>query len=475
MPIPQRVLVRCKQASINLPVTPTTTARELIYSAANVLTNSVAPDAAVLLESYTNAGLERRVRRYEHIRDIMNSWDRDTQNAFILESSDSPKHDFDIIAAYAPKERPGTTTVQMYHSQKPGRWVKCHITLLPTGQIFISRKSAGNPAAKDAVTICHLSDFDIYNPTPPQLRKLKPPKRYCHAIKSQQKATMFLSTENFVHFFSADDKHVADAWYDAVQAWRSWYLIHQIGQGKAASPAAHASARFPAADEPYTIGSFKPLGIATSPGASAATDDDDPDKPRQIPFHLRHSMHLSLSPPPPSDHRAHPPPVRRSPAPTSPPAGSAADNAPFASASLLGRSYSQRQRERAAKDRDPEQQSRNPDFAAGPFIAGPSLLNAPPASTGTSDGAKLARAQSTRTVGREKAPPAPLLDFTPAFREAAQWRGEGKGRGVQAPSGVLLVEVAGVKGEEGVGAVPGAASVFRRERAGTMRGERERT
>jgi hypothetical protein len=87
------------------------------------------------------------------------------------------------------------------------------------------------------------------------------------------------------------------------------------------------------------------------------------------------------------------------------------------------------------------------------------------------EGAKVVRALSTRTVARDREKPQPLLDFTPAFREAPQWRGKG-GRGVQAPSGVLLVEVAGTKGEEGVGAGAGDAVVFRRERAGTVRGER---
>ncbi|KFY07767.1 hypothetical protein V492_06840, partial [Pseudogymnoascus sp. VKM F-4246] len=51
----RRVLIRFKQASINLPVTPTTTAQELIYSATNILSQSVTPDSAILRESYASA------------------------------------------------------------------------------------------------------------------------------------------------------------------------------------------------------------------------------------------------------------------------------------------------------------------------------------------------------------------------------------------------------------------------------------
>src|ERR1700709_1179517 len=100
------------------------------------MTQNIAPSTAILLESYTQLGLERRVRRYEHIRDIMNSWDRDTQNALILQNSDSPKFDTDLEAASVPKDPPPDVTVYLYHSQKPGRWHKCYVTLLASGQMF---------------------------------------------------------------------------------------------------------------------------------------------------------------------------------------------------------------------------------------------------------------------------------------------------------------------------------------------------
>lgn len=60
--------------------------------------------------------------------------------------------------------------------------------------------------------------------------------------------------------------------------------------------------------------------------------------------------------------------------------------------------------------------------------------------------------------------PAPLLEFKGGFVEAPQWRGEGKGRGVEAPRGVPLVEVAGgnnVSGGGG-GGLERAGTVFRR-------------
>jgi hypothetical protein len=450
----QRVLIRFKQASINLPVTPTTTAQELIYSATNILAGSVTPDSAILRESYASAGVERRIRRYEHVRDIMNSWDRDTQNALVLSASDSPRHDTDLWPHSAPRRRPDQFSAQLQHSHKPGRWIKSYITLLPSGQLYTHRKSGGKLTDKDALALCHISDFDVYVPVASQLRKLAPPKKHCCAIKSQQKATMFLSAENFVHFFCTDDAFTADAFQSAVQRWRSWYLI---------STMARAATTTSPTSTPYTLGSFEPLAVSipsttTSPAPTSAPTD------RQIPFHLRHSLLPALA-------------TRDRDSLTA-----TAPDETFSPTSLLGPTYSQRARQAAA--RDLAGGSANPDFGAGPFIAGPSLLNtaASPVDNAVSAGATassgLKRGLSTRsragTISGKSAAsdappvpgiPAPLLDFKTGFVEAPQWWGEGRGRGVEAPRGVPLVEVArgGAGGTGGgEGGLERSGTVFRR-------------
>jgi hypothetical protein len=312
----QRVLIRCKESSINLPITPETTPVDIIYSAANIMTQNITVSTAILLESYTQLGLERRIRRYEHVRDIMNSWDRDTQNALILQNSDSPNHDHDLEVRSVPREAPKDVTVNMYHSQKPGKWNKRYITLLSSGQIFMSKKSGAKPSDKDVLSLCHLTDFDIYTPTPQQLRKvLKPPKKHCYAIKSQQKTNMFLSTENFVHFFNTDNEALAETWYNAVQRWRSWYLVNRMGEGSnshkpktknlktsdSARPGTKAGpthrVKVSVDEDPYTIGSFKPLlnmdRFSPRPKEEPDNDSEEENRPRQIPFHLRNSMIVS--------------------------------------------------------------------------------------------------------------------------------------------------------------------------------------
>lgn len=443
---------------------------DIVYSAANIMTQNITVSTAILLESYTQLGLERRIRRYEHVRDIMNSWDRDTQNALILQNSDSPNHDHDLEVRSVPREAPKDVTVNMYHSQKPGKWNKRYITLLSSGQIFMAKKPGAKPSDKDVLSLCHLSDFDIYTPTPQQLRKtLKPPKKHCYAIKSQQRTNMFLSTENFMHFFNTDDEALAEKWYNAVQRWRSWYLVNRMGEGsksrkpstktlKTSDPARPGTKAGPTHrvkvsvdEDPYTIGSFKPLlnmdRFSPRPKDDPDHDSEEENRPRQIPFHLRNSMIVS---PTARESKRHPPPVSYK----LPPGAEGDDE--FASSGLLGRSYSQRQK--AAKEREAALKS-----SSNPFVAGPSLLNdtvalsRPETSSGALGRSVVKNTGSSRT---ENGKPKPLLDFTPQFKEPPQWDKTGKGHGVAAPEGVKLVEAATTP-DTGLVDIP-KGTVFRR-------------
>jgi hypothetical protein len=284
----RRVAVHYKTSEISLPVTPSTTAKDLLNSASIVLSSCPDPRSAVLLESFTNTylNLERPLRRYERIRDVMNSWDTDTQNhLFILSSAECSARGLDF------KDVPATTaskdiTLQMHHSARPGRWDKRWVRLRSDGQITVSKHESGS----DSTNICHLSDFDLYAPTPTMLKRLRAPKKTVFAVKSQQKSAMFLSGDdngqsdgallNYTHFFASASKDTADLWYAAVHSWRSWYLVNVLGEGRVPAQGtgevlgarnADLTRRSDDADPerpgtssshgtvPYQLGSFKPL------------------------------------------------------------------------------------------------------------------------------------------------------------------------------------------------------------------------
>lgn len=225
----RRVIVKYKESLMSLPVTPSTTPEDIIYAAALEKPNLIDVHYSVLLESFNKVGLERPLRKYEHIRDVLNSWDNDSQNSLVIVPSPTGGMNDDLDVKNVSRKQPAETSVYLYHSQKPGHWEKRLVTLRSDGQMVLKKNG------KDTVNICHLTDFDIYVPTSRQKsRKIKPPKKVCFAVKSQQKSSMFISTANFVHFFSTNDKATAASWYKAVQGWRSWYLVTKMGEGREA-------------------------------------------------------------------------------------------------------------------------------------------------------------------------------------------------------------------------------------------------
>ncbi|KAI9822550.1 MAG: hypothetical protein M1827_000269 [Pycnora praestabilis] len=449
----RRVLVRYNQSAINLPITPTTTPVDLIYSAANCLGQGIQPKSSVLLESFSHLGLERPIRNYEHIRDIMNSWDRDAQNSLNLVSSATNGDDDDLEVKAVPKKQMEDISFRIYHLQKPHKWDKRWITLRPDGQMLVSKTSN----AGDGTNICHLSDFDIYTPTPRQSKKIKAPKKLCFAIKSQQKSSMFLSTANYVHFFAINDKTLAASWYKAVQGWRSWYLVNVMGEGqkqeipdftgransmagirrnsisKRSLPTQHTHKTL-VDSAPYQSGSFGTL-IDAERLNQASTPLESLLPTRQTSIKAVHTRNVSLrqkTNPPVSFPRRLARDRTESSSILSPQTLQDQSEEPtFAQNGLLGWAYSQRQRAQ------PDRETSSNDHPG------------PPHRASVDEGSRPARAMSIRSRQDSHSPPKrstsqhpqpkPLVDLTPEYREPPQH--VRKGRGVkpeEIPPGGLI-------------------------------------
>ncbi|KAJ4558940.1 hypothetical protein HRR77_000910 [Exophiala dermatitidis] len=374
----RRVQVQFKTESITIPVTPSTTCKDILKSASLSMSESVDPGTAILAESFSQLGLERPLRKYERVRDVMNSWDDDKQHHLYIADQREFHAAGDLGVGDAPKQQPSGVSVHIYHSHKPGRWDKRWVKLRGDGQVTVSKNEHG----LDATNICHLSDFDLYTPTTRQMKKLKPPKKLCFALKSQEKSSMFLSGANFVHFFCTKDKTLADQWYQAVHSWRSWYLVNVLGEGLTSPTAAagigvgrQQSTKRPStsyskdsSSSPRHKGSFKPL---LSFGSSRPSMDGERERIRAGRSHsLRRSQDTSIPRPliesvPDNQHTAasgsrpgspifHPPKTSQSCPPTAFPrnlipssshtvaAADDADTGPFTGTGLLARSASRR-------------------------------------------------------------------------------------------------------------------------------------
>lgn len=459
----RHVLVQCNASSLTLPVTPSTTPKDIIYSASLSMSEAIDSSRSKLVESFAQLGLERPLRNYEHIRDVMNSWDYDAQNSFIILPLENGGLDDQLDLATVPKQQPGDTSVYMYHSQRPKTWDKRWMTLRADGQVTIAKRQG-----QETSNICHLTDFDIYTPTPrQQTKKIRPPRKVCFAIKSQQKSNMFLDGANFVHFFATGDRTVAQEWYRAVQGWRSWYLVNVLGEGQTSKhasmtthsvrPATAKMQRRASIDAAtHQAGSFKPAVDLDHGGLHLSDSSPIPRATRSADvFHARKNPSRDRAPPPsaflnklskdaesgaPTTNQRMPSLVKKGPVP-----GEGHDST-FAPTGLLGRTYSQRQR--AQRDRE---------MNGGRTR---SMASVEPPTTG------LTRKASTKSVRQM---PKPLIDLTPQYQEPPQH--VKKGRAVIPEPGQQLVEVA-----TGLELLPGAimtpsATSWRRPQAQSPPGE----
>ena len=431
----RRVKVKYDQSVTWLPVTPSTTPLDIMRSAAAHLAEPINMDSTVLLESFKQLGLERPLRRYEHVRDILNSWDSDTQNALIIEPSPTGGGEDLLDLHSVSRSQPGDTSVYLHYSQRPGHWDKRWVTLRSDGQMLVSKREGGETA-----NICHISDFDIYSPTARQLAKrIRPPRKICFAIKSQQKSSMFLSTANFVHFFSTSDKTLAASWYKAVLQWRSWYLVNVMGEGKNGTlgsrqvPIKSVSEEVPDLDASKAEGQCRPpeppSPFKSSVTASPLVNDHTlPVVPLRNPF-SRHTVTESNADDMDLHRRnqAQTPQFKklskdsnivapREHAPSFVHGERQEDPEPFAMTGLLGRTYTQRQKAQREREKAPNGGQDQP--AATPNLSPLKALN--------------------RTLS-QRPKPKPLIDLSPQYREPPQHAKRGRGVVLeQIPAGGLI-------------------------------------
>lgn len=353
------------------------------------------------MESFGKVGVQRPLRRYEHVRDVMNSWDDDKQNALTIVPSATGGNDPDLDAKSVLKDEPLEFGCALQYSQRPGKWDKKWVTLRPDGQVTIAKKEGMK--ATDHTSVCHISDFDIYTPSQKQLaKKIKPPKKHCFAIKSQQKSAMFETLESFVHFFCTNDRKTAAGFYRAIQGWRSWYLVNVMGAGQAVRDKAAAALDRPIdnntpdtvnahnrgdiKDSHYQLGSFKPLidfdTLASNPSSGGTSHG------------RQKASQTQNAPAPPSSYS------RFGQSPHQQYQASAQlSSAAFSPGGLLGHTYSQRQK--AAEARDQATQLESPFMNDGLLQKHDPTNSVPTGSTATA----LKRASSRRA-------PRPLVSLS---------------------------------------------------------------
>ncbi|KDQ09915.1 hypothetical protein BOTBODRAFT_36729 [Botryobasidium botryosum FD-172 SS1] len=167
-----------------------------------------------LWELSNDFGMERPIREYELISDILETWNKEVQiNAFMVKRT--PLAPLLLQTAIPPSLPLGNSWVQW--EGKKGKWSKRWIQLREQS-IFLSKRDNG----KDETFLCSLSNFDVYIVT----RAQKLPKPFMFAVKSTANLSLFENPSDGVHMFCCD-RDQGERLVERILVARSYVLFHE--------------------------------------------------------------------------------------------------------------------------------------------------------------------------------------------------------------------------------------------------------
>ncbi|KAJ2963975.1 hypothetical protein NQZ79_g1066 [Umbelopsis isabellina] len=155
-----------------------------------------------LFELANKVGVERPLRDWEIVTDILSTWDQDEKNALLVKKY-SYKSTLTSESVLGKSEFVPPSG-QLHFEYKRGKWHKRSFTVKDNG-IYLSRDSK---KAGDAPVV-PLANVDVYTLTTPIK---KAPTPFGFILKAQQKARIFENPEDFVFSFCADDMEQLKLW-----------------------------------------------------------------------------------------------------------------------------------------------------------------------------------------------------------------------------------------------------------------------
>lgn len=223
--------------------------------------------ARCLVECWPKLGIQRQVRHFELVTDVVNTWDLGASSHLRLAKTVWAESHAKL--EQFPKAEPTMAeTAFYYYVTADKKWSKRTVALA-NGALRIVKKD--RPYDKDYLQTVNLDNFDIYSfvdafsPNP----KLRCPARYCFALKSQHKQSLFGKNSVFAHYLAIDDRLLFANWFAAVGLAKARLIAEKRGIAPWVAPAPADSLSTPhdADDDADEPGSSNPFadGSPTSP------------------------------------------------------------------------------------------------------------------------------------------------------------------------------------------------------------------
>ncbi|KAI0036539.1 hypothetical protein K488DRAFT_8518, partial [Vararia minispora EC-137] len=224
----QRIYVFDLQCFHMVEIGPGTTAQDVLNCLAQQghLAEWAGIGGWMLFEICQDLNMERPVRGFELVPDVLKSWDKERMNNALL-ARKTP-----FVNVLHPSAIPSSSPRRagyVEYEVKRGSWKKRWLELREQG-LFLAKKETG----KDEVFLCSVSNFDAYSVARPGKSKL-----FVFAVKSTDNITFFENKNDYMHVFAVGETD-GKQWIEKVMLARSYIInqernvIHSTPQGSAA-------------------------------------------------------------------------------------------------------------------------------------------------------------------------------------------------------------------------------------------------
>jgi hypothetical protein len=153
----------------------------------------------MLFEVAADYGMERPLRTFERVEDVVASWHRErTANTLVARLTPYAG----VLSRQALPDAPPLHAGWVEYEAKRGKWAKRWLALRPDG-LYVGKREGG----RGAELLCLLASFDAYVVTTPA----KAPRAAVFAVKSTESLAFFEDAADYLHLFSVDE-HAAEFW-----------------------------------------------------------------------------------------------------------------------------------------------------------------------------------------------------------------------------------------------------------------------
>ncbi|KAI8384942.1 uncharacterized protein BYT42DRAFT_493944 [Radiomyces spectabilis] len=160
-----------------------------------------ASDEWTLFEIANSHGVERPIRSWEIVLDVISAWESDAANALlaILHKRTSAAHGW------------------VYIEYKKGKWQK-RFCFIKDNAIYHAKDNKGSSSA----ILCYLATFDVYTLLQPLHAA---PAPFVFALRAQEKFSMFEREHDYLRLLAVDDQEAMKEWVLSIRAAKVIFFV----------------------------------------------------------------------------------------------------------------------------------------------------------------------------------------------------------------------------------------------------------